>query len=71
MPTDHNTNNVMGGGKEAASEDQFRDLHFILGCPGPLAGKSLPGMCLCCHSGIYWFHALSSGQHVLFMFVAS
>ena len=46
-PNDHNTNNVMEGGKEAEFEDQFGDLHFILRCPGPLAGKYLPGMCLC------------------------
>lgn len=43
-PTDHNTNGVMEGGKEAKLADQSRDLHFILGCPGPLAGKSSPGV---------------------------
>lgn len=37
----------MEGGKEAKLEDWFRDFHFILRCPGPLAGKPLPGICLC------------------------
>ena len=29
----------MEGGKEAKFADQFRDLHLILRCPGPLAGN--------------------------------